>query len=150
VKRNRRRQAAKVSRRNFHHATAPPWAPPPFCPHAGRHLFDRPPCYFSSSGATVLAPHVGNLLTDWPLRHPSSSAAAERRLLPQAPPSSLLLQPSTYCFLHQKPYPPTIRRRTNLYLFHHGVPKVLVNPRSKWITSVWSTSTHYYSNPNYD
>jgi hypothetical protein len=26
--------------------------------------------------------------------------------------------------------------------FHHGIPKVLVNLRSKGITSVWSTSTH--------
>jgi ribonuclease HI len=28
------------------------------------------------------------------------------------------------------------------HLFHHGIPKVLVNPRSKGITSVQSTSTH--------
>jgi hypothetical protein len=28
------------------------------------------------------------------------------------------------------------------HLFHHGIPKVLVNPRSKGITSVRSTSTH--------
>jgi hypothetical protein len=27
-------------------------------------------------------------------------------------------------------------------LFHHGIPKVLVNPRSKGITSVRSTTTH--------
>jgi hypothetical protein len=27
------------------------------------------------------------------------------------------------------------------HLFHHGIPKVLVNPRSKGITSVRSTST---------
>jgi hypothetical protein len=32
-------------------------------------------------------------------------------------------------------YPPTIRKRTDLHLFHHGIPKVLVNPRSKGITS---------------
>jgi dsDNA-binding SOS-regulon protein len=29
-----------------------------------------------------------------------------------------------------------------LHLFHHGIPKVLVNPRSKGITSVQSTFTH--------
>jgi hypothetical protein len=28
------------------------------------------------------------------------------------------------------------------HLFHHGIPKVLVNPRSKGITSVRSTTTH--------
>jgi hypothetical protein len=28
------------------------------------------------------------------------------------------------------------------HLFHHGIPKVLVNPRSKEITSVQSTSMH--------
>jgi hypothetical protein len=28
------------------------------------------------------------------------------------------------------------------HLFHHGIPKVLVNPRSKGITSVQSTSKH--------
>jgi hypothetical protein len=28
------------------------------------------------------------------------------------------------------------------HLFHHGIPKVLVNPRSKGITSVQSTSMH--------
>jgi hypothetical protein len=28
------------------------------------------------------------------------------------------------------------------HLFHHGIPKVLVNPRSKWITSIQSTSMH--------
>jgi hypothetical protein len=28
------------------------------------------------------------------------------------------------------------------HLFHHGIPKVLVNPRSKGITSVQSTFTH--------
>jgi hypothetical protein len=28
------------------------------------------------------------------------------------------------------------------HLFHHGIPKVLVNPRSKGITSVQSTTTH--------
>jgi hypothetical protein len=28
------------------------------------------------------------------------------------------------------------------HLFHHGIPKVLVNPQSKGITSVQSTSTH--------
>jgi hypothetical protein len=27
------------------------------------------------------------------------------------------------------------------HLFHHGIPKVLVNPRSKWITSIRSTFT---------
>jgi hypothetical protein len=36
-----------------------------------------------------------------------------------------------------------IRKRTDLHLFHHGIPKVLVNPRSKGITSAWSTSTHH-------
>jgi hypothetical protein len=28
------------------------------------------------------------------------------------------------------------------HLFHHGIPKVLANPRSKGITSVRSTTTH--------
>jgi hypothetical protein len=28
------------------------------------------------------------------------------------------------------------------HLFHHGIPKVLVNPRSKGITSVQSTFMH--------
>jgi hypothetical protein len=28
------------------------------------------------------------------------------------------------------------------HLFHHGIPKVLVNPRSKGITSIQSTFTH--------
>jgi hypothetical protein len=28
-------------------------------------------------------------------------------------------------------YPSTIRKRTDLHLFHHGIPKVLVNPQSK-------------------
>jgi hypothetical protein len=28
------------------------------------------------------------------------------------------------------------------HLFHHGIPKVLVNPRSKGITSVRLTTTH--------
>jgi hypothetical protein len=28
------------------------------------------------------------------------------------------------------------------HIFHHGIPKVLVNPRSKGITSVRSTYTH--------
>jgi hypothetical protein len=44
----------------------------------------------------------------------------------------------------------TDKRRTPLrsasvrtpHLFHHGIPKVLVNPRSKGITSVQSTLTH--------
>jgi hypothetical protein len=30
------------------------------------------------------------------------------------------------------------------HLFHHGIPKVLVNPRSKGITSVRSTTTTSY------
>jgi hypothetical protein len=34
---------------------------------------------------------------------------------------------------------PSVR---TLHLFHHGIPKVLVNPRSKGITSVRSTTTH--------
>jgi hypothetical protein len=29
-----------------------------------------------------------------------------------------------------------IRKRMDLHLFHHGIPKVLVNPQNKGITSV--------------
>jgi hypothetical protein len=35
-----------------------------------------------------------------------------------------------------KKYPSMIRKHTDLHLFHHGIPKVLINPRRKWITSV--------------
>jgi hypothetical protein len=43
-----------------------------------------------------------------------------------------------------------IRKRTDLYLFHHGIPKVLVNPRSKGLQALDLPLLTNYSNPNYD
>jgi hypothetical protein len=46
--------------------------------------------------------------------------------------------------------PSTIRKRTDPHLIHHGIPKVLVNPRSKGLQAFDLPLHTSYSNSNYD
>jgi hypothetical protein len=52
------------------------------------------------------------------------------------------LQVPTYLLTDKRRIPLRSASVRTPHLFHHGIPKVLVNPRSKGITSVRSTTTH--------